>query len=224
VGGDVRYRFGTFVLDHDTRQLISNGDEIHLSPKAFDLLTLLVANRARAVSKAELQQRLWPTTFVEETNLATLAAEIRRALRDAAASPKFVRTVYAFGYRFVGEVAADAIATSPDPGNHARPWLAVERRHIPLLEGVNVIGRASDAAIPIGSPGISRNHARIVVTHGEATLEDLGSKNGTHVNGTRIAAPLRLSDGDQIRLGTVMLVFRIAIQPGPTETVALEGD
>ena len=69
-------------------------------------------NRARAVSKAELQQRLWPSTFVEETNLASLVAEIRRALRDAAAGPKFVRTIYGFGYQFVGEVIVSVAATS----------------------------------------------------------------------------------------------------------------
>lgn len=218
----MRDRFGGFTLDHDTRQLLSNGDDIHLSPKAFDLLALLVANRARAVSKAELQQRLWPSTFVGETNLATLAAEIRRAVRDSAANPRFIRTVYAFGYRFVGEVTAGVGATSP-PRARAMLWLAFEGRHIPLLEGVNVIGRASDAAIPIDSPGISRHHARIVVTHGEATVEDLGSKNGTHVNGSRITTPCQLSDGNEIRLGTVVLTFRIGSQMSPTETVPAEG-
>jgi DNA-binding winged helix-turn-helix (wHTH) protein len=217
----VSYRFGGFTLDQDTRQLLSNGDEIHLSPKAFDLLVLLVTNPARAVSKAELQQRLWPSTFVEETNLASLAAEIRRALGDTAANPRFVRTVYAFGYRFVGAVTADASATGPEHAR-ARLWLTFERRHIPLLEGVNVIGRASEAAISIDSPGISRHHARIVVTHGEATLEDLGSKNGTHVNGSRITAPCRLSDGNEIRLGAVVVTFRIASQMSPTETVPTE--
>ena len=218
----MRYRFGGFILDHATRQLRSNGDDIHLSPKAFDLLALLLTNASRAVSKAELQQRLWPSTFVEETNLASLAAEIRRALDDSAANPKFVRTVYAFGYRFVGEVTADVSVTGPEHAR-ARLWLVFERRHIPLLEGVNVIGRASDAAIPIDSPGISRHHARIVVTHGEATLEDLGSKNGTHLNGSRITKPCRLSDGNQIRLGAVALTFRIASQMNPTETLPTEG-
>jgi DNA-binding winged helix-turn-helix (wHTH) protein len=217
----VRYRFGGFTLDHDTRQLLSNGDEIHLSPKALDLLALLVANRDRAVSKAELQQRLWPSTFVEETNLATLAAEIRRALRDSAANPQFVRTVYGFGYQFVGEVTADVSVTGPEHAR-ARLWLVFERRHIPLLEGLNVIGRAADAAIPIESPGISRYHARIAVTHGEATLEDLGSKNGTHLNGSRVTMPRRLSDGNQIRLGAVVMTFRIASQMSPTETVPTE--
>ncbi len=218
----MRDRFGGFTLDHNTRQFLSSGDEIHLSPKAFDLLALLVANRARAVSKAELQQRLWPSTFVGETNLATLAAEIRRALRDSAANPRFIRTVYAFGYRFVGEVTADAGATSP-PRAGATLWLAFEGRHIPLLEGVNVIGRDTDAAIPIDSPGISRHHAKIVVTYGEATVEDLDSKNGTHVNGSRITTPCRLSDGNEIRLGTVVLTFQTGSRMSPTETVPAEG-
>ena len=80
----VSYRFGRFVLDCDTRQLLRDGSEVHLSPKAFELLAILLANQPRAVSKTELQERLWPSTFVEETNLAGLVAEIRRALGDSA--------------------------------------------------------------------------------------------------------------------------------------------
>ncbi len=218
----VRYFFGGFILDHDTRQLVWSGEEVHLSPKAFELLTLLVANRARAVSKAELQQWLWPTTFVEETNLATLAGEIRRALRDSAASPRFVRTVYGFGYRFVGDVTADAGVAATDPAPSGC-WLVFERRHIPMLEGVNTIGRSPDAAIPIDSPGISRHHARIVVEKGEAVLEDLGSKNGTLVDGSRITAPCRLVDGNEIRLGAVVMTFRTGSPIGPTETILTPG-
>jgi pSer/pThr/pTyr-binding forkhead associated (FHA) protein len=129
-----------------------------------------------------------------------------------------VRTVYGFGYRFIGDVSADVGVTAPEHVS-ARLWLVFERRHIPLLEGANVIGRAADAAIPIDSPGMSRYHARIVVAHGEATLEDLGSKNGTHVNGRRITAPCRLADGQRIRLGAVEMTFRIASHTSPTETV-----
>ena len=218
----MRYRFGGFILDQDTRQLLANGDEVHLSPKAFDLLTLLVTNRTRAISKAELQQELWPSTFVEETNLASLAAEIRRALGDSAQNPRFLRTVYGFGYRFVGDVAAAARVDGTD-ATRARLWLVLDRRHIPLLEGENVIGRAADAAIPIESPGISRYHARVLVARDEATVEDLGSKNGTHVNDRRITTSYRLSDGDQIRLGAVVITFRAASQLSPTETISTRG-
>lgn len=211
------HRFGEFTLDPDTRLLLSNGAEVHLSPKAFDLLTLLVANRARAVSKGELQQRLWPSTFVEETNLATLVAEIRRALRDPAAAPRFVRTIYGFGYRFIGELTADVGTDRPEP-HRGKLWLILERRPIPLLEGMNVIGRAADAAIQIDSPGISRHHARILVARHHATLEDLSSKNGTYVNGARVTKR-ELADGDEVRVGATVLTFRITSPMSPTETL-----
>lgn len=97
-----------------------------------------------------------------------------------------------------------------------------EHHEIPLLEGSNVIGRAADVAIQIDSPGVSRHHARIVVTRGEATLEDLGSKNGTDLNGTPLSTPLRVRDGDQIRVGAIVLTFRISSPISPTETVSTE--
>jgi DNA-binding winged helix-turn-helix (wHTH) protein len=215
----VVYRIGDFTLDEETRQLLANGNEVHLSPKAFDLLALLVANRDRAVSKAELQQRLWPSTFVEETNLASLVAEIRRALSDNAATPSFVRTVYGFGYRFIGETRVVTAAGRTEPSSRAGLWLLVEERHIPLLNGANVIGRAADAAIRIDAPGISRYHARIRVEDGRATLEDLASKNGTHLNGRRLSTAEPLHDGAKIRLGGIALTFRVGSPGSPTETL-----
>lgn len=214
------YRFGDFTLDHDTRQLAVGKTEVHLSPKAFELLAMLLANHARALSKSELQERLWPSTFVEETNLAGLVTEIRKALGDSAAHPSYVRTVYGFGYRFVGELIIDTRAAHPAP--RLKPCLITESRELALMEGTNVIGREPGATIHIDSPGVSRHHARILVTQGEVTIEDLGSKNGTHVNGTRITQPERLSDGDLIGLGAVRLTFRIQSQAGATESVPSE--
>lgn len=216
------YRFGDFTVDCDTRQLLFNDEEVHLSTKAFELLIVLLANRSRVVSKTELQERLWPSTFVQETNLAGLVAEIRRALRDNASRPAFVRTVYRFGYRFVGEVKED-----PGAPRSAQPrvklCLLVENRQVVLLEGANVIGRAPDATIQIDSPGVSRYHARILVSHGDATLEDLGSKNGTSVDGERLSSPVRLSDGNVIQIGVVGMTFRIAPPMSATETVPAGG-
>jgi DNA-binding winged helix-turn-helix (wHTH) protein len=210
------YRFAEFTLDPATRQLLGNGAEVHLAPKAFDLLVLLAANRARAVSKEELQQRLWPSTFVEETNLATLIAEIRRTLRDSAANPRFVRTIYGFGYRFVAELVEDADARRSE--QRVKLWLVVKRLHIPLLQGPNVIGRSADAAIQIDAAGVSRYHARILIAGDDATMEDLGSKNGSYVNGTLVTT-CSLSDGDEIRLGAAVLTFRIASETSQTETL-----
>jgi DNA-binding winged helix-turn-helix (wHTH) protein len=217
----VTYRFGVFCLDNDTRQLLQDDEEVHLSPKAFELLTTLIANRRRAMSKAELQEHLWPATFVEETNLAGLVAEIRRALRDDADHPTFVRTMYRFGYRFVGDVTEVAAAAPPAP-SRARPCLIIDQKHVPLMEGANVIGREPDAAIQFDAAGVSRYHARIVVAQGTATIEDLGSKNGTFVRGERVtSAPL--ADGDEIRLGTARLTFHVSPPKGTTETVSTTG-
>lgn len=218
------YRFGDFTLDDDVRQLFLSGTEVHLSPKAYELLTVLLANRTRAVSKGELQQLLWPSTFVEETNLAGLVAEIRRALGDSASSPVFVRTVYGFGYRFVSDVAVDIAAARPGPGSgphRVKLCVVWAGREMILMEGANVIGREPDATIQIDARGVSRYHARILVARDVATLEDLGSKNGTHVNGRPITSAARLSDGDEINLGAVTLTFRVASLLSPTETVPM---
>ena len=108
----MRIRFGPFTLDLESRQLTSAGKEIHLEPKAFELLSALVLERPKALSKADLQERLWPGTFVAEANLSNLVAEIRAALGDPARAPKFVRTAHGFGYAFCG----DAVPLT-DPGD-----------------------------------------------------------------------------------------------------------
>ena len=212
------YRFGPFILNRATRQLLRDADEVHLSPKAFELLAELVANRSRALSKAELLQRLWPATFVEETNLAGLVAEIRRALGDSAQAPVFVRTVHRFGYRFAAE-AAENRAPRPRSGDRMKLSLTTGAGEFLLVEGVNVIGRDAGVAIQVDSAGVSRHHARIVVAGGEARIEDLGSKNGTYLRGVRVTGPSALADGDDIRLGRVVLTVRIVPISGPTETV-----
>jgi len=214
----VTFRFGPFSLDSDARQLLRDGVEISLAPKALQLLLLLVQNRARAMSRDELQQQLWPSTYVLDTNLAGLVAEIRRALQDAADSPRFVRTMHRFGYRFIGDVhEAQAMPAAGAPVQ--KYWLVWDARQVPLSEGENIVGRGTDAAVWIDAPGVSRHHARIVVRHGEVTLEDLGSKNGTYVKGLRVTAPRRLANGDQVRLGSsVVVTFRVPPAPGATET------
>jgi DNA-binding winged helix-turn-helix (wHTH) protein len=216
-GDDVRFRFGPFSLDSRTRQLLRDGAEISLSPKAFHLLLLLVENRSRALSRDELQQQLWPSTFVLETNLAGLIAEVRRALDDTAERPTFVRTMHRFGYRFIADVH-EADAARESDGSVMTYWLLWETRQVPLTEGDNIVGRGIDAKVWIDAPGVSRHHARIVVRQGEAMLEDLGSKNGTYVGGQRVTIPHRLADGDQVRLGSVLITFRIPQPPGATET------
>jgi DNA-binding winged helix-turn-helix (wHTH) protein len=204
-------------LDTQTRQLLRDGREVSLSPKAFELLVLLVENRSRAMSKEELHQQLWPSTFVLETNLAGRIAEVRRALEDVAEKPAFVRTMHRFGYWFIGDVVEEETSLESN-GPPVKYWLVWETRQVALAEGPNIVGRGTDASVWIDAPGVSRHHARILVSRGEATLEDLGSKNGTYVGGDRVTIPRRLLDGDQVRLGSVVVTFRVPQPPGSTET------
>jgi DNA-binding winged helix-turn-helix (wHTH) protein len=207
-------RFGSCALDVERHQLRRDDAVAHLSPHAFELLALLVAHRPRALSKEELLDRLWPHRIVTEASLAALVAEIRRELGDDAREPRFVRTVHGFGYAFTDEAAA-----LPDEGAVFRVvWGA---REIALAEGENLVGRDPDVAISIDDPCVSRHHARIVVGSGRTGVEDLGSKNGTWRNGRRIASLEALSDGDEIRIGPAVLVFRAFIPGGATAT-ALE--
>jgi non-specific serine/threonine protein kinase len=114
-----RWAFGDFVLDLEARQLVRSGTPAAISPKALQLLGILVESHPRALSKTELQDRLWPGTFVVDKNLTNLVSEIREALGDDPANPRFIRTVHRFGYAFrepaVTE-ARDAVTRHNLPG------------------------------------------------------------------------------------------------------------
>jgi DNA-binding winged helix-turn-helix (wHTH) protein len=213
----VTYRFARFSLNSDTRQLLAGTRELHLSPKAFELLLILVENRSRAMSKAELQEQLWPSTFVSETNLASLVAEIRRALDDSAQDAAYVRTVHRFGYRFVAAVAEGA--AMPVSAESTSMHLTTGNQRYALRDGEVVIGRGSDAGIRVDSGGVSRHHARIVIRGSKVSVEDLGSKNGTFVDGRPVAAPCVLQDGNELRVGPVAFTFRVTTPTLATETM-----
>lgn len=204
----MRLRLGDLTFDSDTRQLLRGRSEVHVSPKAFELLTLLIAYRPRALAKSELQEHLWPDLFVSETNIASLIAEIRRALNDDAQRPRFVRTAHRFGYAFCGD-AVDAPASSTVE-TAAICWLLMDRRRVPLSAGENVLGREPEGGIALDSHTVSRRHARITVSERGAILEDLQSKNGTFLRDKRVTTPIALADGDQIRVGSIVVHFRTA--------------
>ena len=121
-----------------------------------------------------------------------------------------------FGYAFCGR--AEEEVASPPAVDAAACRLEWGKREIPLHEGENILGRTDDAVAWIDSARVSRRHARIVVSAGKATIEDLGSKNGTSVSGRRIDRPTPLEGGDQIELGSVVMTFRAFHATGATET------
>jgi len=209
-----RVGFGEFVLDTETLQLLRRGQAVHLSPKAYQLLAILVEGRPKALSKTDLQRRLWPETFVVETNLANLVGEIREALGDDSRRPRHVRTVHGFGYAFQGAQAGSRAA----PSNVYR--LIWKGGRATLSEGEHILGRDAEASVVLDSPSVSRRHARILIAGSEATLEDLGSKNGTFLEDRRVGSPLPLSDGDKLHVGSVGLTFRILRPAGSTQTAS----
>ena len=210
-------RFGPFLLNPDTRQLTEAGNEIRLTAKAFELLLTLVAARPNVLSKAVLQQRLWPDTFVTEANLSNLVAEIRAALGDQARAPVFVRTVHGLGYAFQADTAIVAVADRPD-AERAPCWLEWGQQRFPLAAGQHVIGRDRDAAVRLDASTVSRRHAMLVVRAGGAVLEDFGSKNGTYRGNERITSPIQLVDGDAIRIGSLLVTFHAHAGTLSTET------
>jgi hypothetical protein len=139
----------------------------------------------------------------------SVIGEVRAALSDEAKSPRFLRTAHGVGYAFCGE-ASEEEPRAPGAAAPALSYrLLYDDREIALRPGENLLGRVDEGVVWIDSPSVSRRHARIRVEGGQATLEDLGSKNGTYCRGQRIATPVVLADGDEIRLGKVGLTLRI---------------
>jgi len=198
-------RFGRFAILEERRQLTRNGEPVPLSPKAFQLLQILIAQRPNVVPKEKIIEELWPDVAVEEANVRNLVAELRDAL-----DPNLIRTVHRFGYAFEGiAYTGDRVRARLDDSSHAYP----------LIEGTSVIGRDLTCAVALDAHGVSRQHARISLAGGAAELEDLGSKNGTWVNGSRIDSPVSLHEGDTIRIGLLILTFHLHTEDGSTTSL-----
>jgi DNA-binding winged helix-turn-helix (wHTH) protein len=209
-------RFSSFVFDPDLRQLSRDGSDIHLTPKAFDLLGVLLEAAPRVVSKATLHERLWPRSFVSDATLVGLVKELRRALDDHDRGAPLIRTVPRVGYAF-----CRATMDGASSADGASGWIIVGGRRIALRDGENTIGRDPLCSVWIDVASVSRRHARIVCSGMRAVLEDAGSKNGTTVGQEPVSAARELRDGDKIAFGRVDAIFCASESGIPTVT---EGD
>jgi DNA-binding winged helix-turn-helix (wHTH) protein len=210
----VSARFGPFEVDATQRLLLKNGSEVHLTPKAFDLLSLLVDEAPRVIRKDELHQRLWSDTFVSDATLVGIIKEIRRALDDHKPNAPIIRTAHGVGYAFAGELQR---VIPPVPS--VSRWIVAGTRRIAVAEGENLIGREPASTVFLDAVGISRRHARILVDPTRAVLEDLGSKNGTMVNDAPISSRVLLHDGDRIQIGPILIVYHASASGMSTETI-----
>ncbi len=131
----VIFEFGSFRLNPAERLLLRDQTQVHLPPKAFDALVLLVENRGHLLGKDELLRKVWPDTFVEESNLAQHISVLRKALQDREDGSRYIETVPTRGYRFIAEVREiNSIAPDtnvvPDP-TPSQPSLGVPESGVP---------------------------------------------------------------------------------------------
>jgi DNA-binding winged helix-turn-helix (wHTH) protein len=212
-GNSMVVRFGSFMLDRERRQLFRGDTHLHLTPKAFELLVLLVTEAPRVLSKPELHQRLWPNTFVSDATIAGLIKELRRALEDRDRGMPIIRTAHGVGYAF-----GLAVSTAPVPSTRTWHWLVLSGRRLGLGDADTVIGRDGACDIHLDHPSVSRRHARILIDSGGTHLEDLGSKNGTTVRGRVVDGLVAVQPGDRIVFGSVVAVYRRSGPGDSTQT------
>jgi DNA-binding winged helix-turn-helix (wHTH) protein len=200
-------RFGPFEANLATGELRKKGMRMSLQRQPFEVLSMLLEQPGGLVSREQLRERLWPgDLFVDgEHGLNKAINKLRRALDDAGAQPRFVETLPRRGYRFIAPVTS--VPAASDGGLGASRILC-DGRTIPLAFGTHIIGRDETATVSTDSQTVSRRHARLVVTPESALVEDLGSKNGTQVNGVIVRGSTPLADGDTIQVGVLQLVFR----------------
>jgi DNA-binding winged helix-turn-helix (wHTH) protein len=201
----VRLTFADCLLDTERRQLERRGAPVHLPPKAYRLLEVLIEERPRALSKRELIVAVWPGLFVGESSLTNVVARLREAVGDTPGRSRSIRTVHGYGYALQADVRILAGGASDRAMACRLIW---DGREVLLTPGENLLGRAPDAAVWIQDEQVSRRHALIVV--GETvTLEDLGSRNGTYHAGRRLGGPVVLADRDRVRIGRATVTVRL---------------
>ena len=98
------YEFGPFHLDALKRRLSRDGEPVRLTPKAFDLLLILIEDAGRTIEKDELLEKIWPGITVEENNLNQNITALRKSLGDSRKESQYIATIPGMGYRFVAEV------------------------------------------------------------------------------------------------------------------------
>lgn len=213
----MRFRFGDVTLDRGRRGLYRGARGVHLTPRAYRLLELLVDRRPGAVSRQEILDTLWPDVVVSDGSIAVLVNELRKALGDDARSPRWIRTLPAYGYALEGDLREEE-GSGPAAG-HVLVWAGAA---FPLREGENIVGRDPSSAVVVGHLAVSRHHAKVVVEGRQASIEDLGSHNGTWIDTIRVERRMPLYDGDLVHLGSATLTYR-GPASGPSRSTVTRG-
>jgi DNA-binding winged helix-turn-helix (wHTH) protein len=197
------FRLGEWLVEPRLNRLTRDGESIQIELKMMGVLLCLARNAAEVVTRRQLVESVWDEGFVADNTITHAVAELRKAFGDSHRNPLFIETIHRRGYRLIAPVHFYEMSSFRSSATDLS-FLAIARGiEIPLFEGENLIGRGPDATITIPSMKVSRHHAKITVEHDAASLEDLGSKNGTYLNGTKIQETVQLDGGDLIGVGCV---------------------
>lgn len=211
------FHLGDWLVEPTLDRITRDGKVVQLRPRAMDVLTCLAVAAGKLASKRDLVDAVWRTEFVSDHALTQVIAELRAALGDDARNPSYIENIPRRGYRLVA-IMTPVAASVPPAREASLPFkLRGEGGDHALSQGPNIIGR-TDADISIDRTEVSRCHARIVVAGTTATIEDLGSKNGTYLNGERLEQPALLTSGDEIWIGRSVARLRFLVEGEPTMT------
>jgi DNA-binding winged helix-turn-helix (wHTH) protein len=213
------FQLGDWLVEPDVCQLSRGDVSVQLQIRMMSVLVYLAQRAGDAVTRKEIFDAVWETEFVSDNALTHAVAAIRKALGDSAREPAYIETLHRKGYRLIAPVSG-LVVRGHDPEERAACWLISGSSILPLPPGETVIGRGTEADVVIESPKASRRHARIVVDRDQAVIEDLGSTNGTWVNGERLVSPLKLTHGDEIQIGRDVWACRFASNDPDAATVA----
>ncbi len=152
----MRYSFADCILDTDRRELRRAGRVVATRPKVYQVLSYLVEQRDRVVSKDELLSECWPGRVVGDATLNSVLKEIRRAVGDSGKTQRFLKTLHGQGYRFVAELAGVAPepeapgspGAEPPPGGAAPPSQSEHKQVTVLACRIDDSGRLAEELGP----------------------------------------------------------------------------
>jgi DNA-binding winged helix-turn-helix (wHTH) protein len=212
------FHLGVWLVEPMANRVSVGDTSVQLEQKVMAVLLCLAEHAGEAVTRQQLIDWVWDEGFVADNTITHAVAELRKSLGDCARKPRFIETIHRRGYRLIAPVRFDGaqpvMSSTPHPS-----FLAIARGvELPLYEGENLIGRAPDAVITIPSMKVSRHHAQITIEGETATLDDLGSKNGTFLNGTRVQQRVPLNGGDLVSIGCMTETIRVVDSLGGLTT------
>lgn len=231
-------RFADYELNLAAYALRRAGQPVKLEKMPMEVLILLVQRAGALLQRSEIQAALWGAdVFVDrDAAINTAIRKIRHALGDDAARPRFVETVVGKGYRFVASVesrpAASHVhvhdstveATNRQPAGLRRPFpryfVTRGKQEFMVEAGETLFGRDPAAGVCIDHPSVSRRHASLSIGAGGAMLRDLGSRNGTFLNGRRVDGSVKIEHGAVIGLGPITLTFVVLAAPASTRSMS----